>query len=79
MPDTESSDGTTPLVHPLSAVGEGLSRRARLALLLLAAATVLGVSVVWLLPDASLLHFWLVAQALPLLYCVLTYWGCDAD
>ncbi|WP_255416370.1 MULTISPECIES: hypothetical protein [unclassified Limnohabitans] len=33
----------------------------------------------WLLPDATLLHFLWVAQAVPVLYLLLAWWGTQAS
>ena len=64
---------------PVARANEHLSRRAKTVLWLLASITLVSVTLVWFFPDESLWHFWLITQTLPLIYCALTYWGCDAD
>jgi hypothetical protein len=64
---------------PVGRGDERLSRRAKTVLWLLVSVTLLAVTGVWLFADESLWHFWIITQALPLIYCALTYWGCDAD
>jgi hypothetical protein len=40
--------------------------------------TVLAMTVAWYWPEQPLLHFWLVAQAVPVLYVILAWWGAQA-
>jgi hypothetical protein len=37
--------------------------------------TVGSLGLAWLVPDATLLHFLWVAQAVPVLYLLLAWWG----
>lgn len=73
-----SSDAISQLDHSGRA-GRGLSFRSVWVLGLLALVTVMAVTLVWLWPDESLWHFVWVTQVLPLGYCLLAYWGSDAD
>lgn len=52
-----------------------LSQRALLSLVMLFALTVMSLSAAWLWPDATWMHFACVAQAVPVLYVVLMWWG----
>lgn len=56
------------------AVPEGLPHRTRVGLCLLVVVTVAALAVAWCWPDRTALHFWLVAQALPVFYAVLAWW-----
>ncbi len=51
-----------------------LSRRTAVGLFLLVAVTVAALAAAWSWPDRTLLHFWLVAQALPVFYALLAWW-----
>lgn len=53
---------------------KGLPRRTRLGLWLLLMTTLAALAVAWCWPDRTALHFWLVAQALPVFYGVLAWW-----
>jgi hypothetical protein len=52
-----------------------LPRRALLGVLGLVVLTVVSLGLAWLLPDMTLLHFLWVAQAVPVLYFLLAWWG----
>ena len=52
-----------------------LPRRALWGVVGLVVLTVGSLGVAWLLPDATLLHFLWVAQAVPVLYFALAWWG----
>ena len=52
-----------------------LPRRALLGVLGLVVLTVGSLGLAWLLPDMTLLHFLWVAQAVPVLYFLLAWWG----
>ncbi len=52
-----------------------LSQRALLSLVLLIVLTVASLSAAWLWPDATWMHFAWVAQAVPVLYVLLMWWG----
>jgi hypothetical protein len=56
-----------------------LPTRGKQVLWLLLCVTLVAVTLVWWFPNESLLHFWVVTQILPLLYCALTYWGSHGD
>ena len=49
-------------------------RRVLWGLLLWAGLTLGALLLAWSWPDATLLHFWLVAQAVPVLYWLLIAW-----
>lgn len=57
-----------------AAAPEGLRHRTRVGLYLLVLITVVALAVAWCWPDRTALHFWLVAQALPVFYAVLAWW-----
>jgi hypothetical protein len=52
-----------------------LPRRALLGVVGLVALTVGSLGLAWLRPDMTLLHFVWVAQAVPVLYFLLLWWG----
>jgi len=52
-----------------------LPRRALWGVMGLLALTVGSLGLAWLLPDETLLHFLWVAQAVPVLYLLLAWWG----
>jgi hypothetical protein len=52
--------------------------RAFLGVLSLFGVTVLAMAWAWHWPDQTLWHFWLVAQAMPVFYVVLVWWGAQA-
>lgn len=52
-----------------------LPRRALWGVVGLVVLTVGSLGVAWLVPDATLLHFLWVAQAVPVLYLLLAWWG----
>jgi hypothetical protein len=54
------------------------NQRAFWGVLCLLGLTVLAMSVAWYWPDQTLMHFWLVAQATPVLYVILAWWGANA-
>ena len=56
-----------------------LPRRALLGVAGLVALTVGSLGLAWLLPDMTLLHFLWVAQAVPVLYLLLAWWGTQAS
>jgi hypothetical protein len=70
---------TAPLSEQTRQEAGRLSARSKWILLALTLVTVMGIGLVWWQPQESLWHFWLIAQALPLVYCLLTYWGGHAD
>ena len=52
-----------------------LPRRALWGVVGLVVLTVGSLGLAWLVPDATLLHFLWVAQAVPVLYLLLAWWG----
>ena len=70
---------TAPLSQQTHQANGHLSARSKWILLALTLVTVMGIGLVWWQPQESLWHFWLIAQALPVVYCLLTYWGSHAD
>lgn len=65
---------TPPSETPTSSSPQ-LSKRALLSLWLLVVLTVASLTVAWWWPDSTWLHFVWVAQAVPVLYGVLMWWG----
>jgi len=61
--------------HPPAIDVTVLPRRALWGVVGLVALTVGSLGVAWLLPDATMLHFLWVAQAVPVLYFLLAWWG----
>lgn len=53
---------------------EGLPHRTRVGLCLLVFITIAALAVAWCWPHRTVLHFWLVAQGLPVFYAVLAWW-----
>lgn len=51
-----------------------LTRRTSVGLFLLVFVTVVALAAAWCWPDRTSLHFWLVAQALPVFYALLAWW-----
>jgi hypothetical protein len=58
--------------------GSTTNQRTLSGVLCLIGLTVVAMSVAWYWPDRTLLHFWLVAQTMPVLYVVLAWWGSQA-
>ncbi|BDU52706.1 hypothetical protein [Limnohabitans sp. INBF002] len=56
-----------------------LPLRSRWGLLALVVLTIGSLAVAWLLPDMTMLHFLWVAQAVPILYFLLAWWGTQAS
>jgi hypothetical protein len=52
-----------------------LSRRALLSLVFLIVVTFASISAAWFWPEATWMHFAWVAQAVPVLYVLLMWWG----
>ncbi len=61
--------------HPTTIEVTALPRRALLGVVGLVALTVGSLGLAWRLPDMTLLHFLWVAQAVPVLYLLLAWWG----
>jgi hypothetical protein len=56
-----------------------LTKRSLLGVVGLVILTVGSLALAWRLPDITLLHFLWVAQAVPLLYMLLAWWGIQAS
>lgn len=52
----------------------GVSGRSVLGLSFLIVATWVALALAWLWPDNTRVHFWLVAQGLPVFYAFLAWW-----
>jgi hypothetical protein len=69
VPSSDPANSTPTEPH-----STGLSLRAWSGLILLAFTTVGALALAWLWPDFTRMHFWLVAQALPIFYGLLVCW-----
>jgi multisubunit Na+/H+ antiporter MnhG subunit len=56
-----------------------LTKRSLLGVVGLVSLTVGSLGLAWRLPDMTLLHFLWVAQAVPVLYLLLAWWGIQAS
>lgn len=65
----------TPSEETQSSKPPKLSQRAWLSLVFLLVLTVTSLTAAWWWPDATWMHFAWVAQAVPVLYVVLMWWG----
>ena len=72
-PPSIASESEAP--HPTTIEVTALPRRALWGVAGLVALTVGSLGLAWLLPDMTLLHFLWVAQAVPVLYFLLAWWG----
>ena len=72
-PTSTASDAEAP--HPATIEVTDLPKRALWGVVGLVVLTVGSLGLAWLLPDQTLLHFLWVAQAVPVLYFVLAWWG----
>ncbi len=68
-----ASDSEAP--RPTTNEVTTLPRRALWGVVGLVVLTVGSLGLAWLLPDVTLLHFLWVAQAVPVLYLLLAWWG----
>lgn len=68
-----ASDAEAP--HPTTIEVAALPRRALWGVVGLVVLTVGSLGLAWILPDVTLLHFLWVAQAVPVLYLLLAWWG----
>ena len=66
---------TAPTPDNKPSVPPKLSQRALMSLVFLIVLTVASLSAAWLWPDATWMHFAWVAQAVPVLYVLLMWWG----
>lgn len=74
MPPSSTASEAESL-HPTTNDVAALSKRAWLGVVGLVVLTVGSLGMAWWLPDMTLLHFLWVAQAVPILYFVLAWWG----
>ena len=74
-----SSAAESEASHPSTIEVSAMPRRAWLGVVGLVVLTVGSLGFAWLLPDRTLLHFVWVAQAVPLLYFLLAWWGTQAS
>ena len=70
---SKASESEAP--HPPAIQVTALPRRALWGVVGLVALTVGSLGLAWLFPDVTLLHFLWVAQAVPVLYLLLAWWG----
>ncbi len=61
--------------HPPTMDVTALPRRSLWGVVGLVVLTVGSLGLAWLFPDATMMHFLWVAQAVPVLYLVLAWWG----
>lgn len=61
-------------MHPATSQVPALPRRALWGVLGLLVLTVGSLGLAWFMPDATLLHYLWVAQAVPVLYWLLAWW-----
>jgi hypothetical protein len=74
MPPSSTASEAEPL-NPDTNDVDVLPKRAWLGVVVLVVLTVGSLGLAWWLPDMTLLHFLWVAQAVPVLYFVLAWWG----
>jgi hypothetical protein len=74
MPQSTKAPESGTFTHTASAV-TCMPRRAVWGVVGLVALTIGSLGLAWLLPNATLLHFLWVAQAVPVLYLLLAWWG----
>jgi hypothetical protein len=67
------------VLHPPANDVTVLPRRALWGVVGLVVLTVGSLGLAWLLPNATSLHFVWVAQAVPILYLILAWWGIQAS
>ena len=72
-PSSPASEAQAP--QPAAKDEAVLSKRAWLGVAGLVVLTVGSLGMAWWVPDMTLLHFLWVAQAVPVLYFVLAWWG----
>ena len=70
-PTVSESEATHPSTIEVSA----LPMRAWLGVVGLVVLTVSALGLAWIFPDMTLIHFVCVAQAVPVLYLLLAWWG----
>jgi hypothetical protein len=69
LPKFASAESTSVCISQ-----SGLSRRTWKGLIMLTFSTVGSLALAWVWPDSTQMHFWLVAQALPIFYWLLVWW-----
>jgi hypothetical protein len=69
---SKASESEAPL--PSTIQVSALPRRAMVGVLVLVTLTLGSLGLAWLMPDATLLHYLWVAQAVPVLYWLLAWW-----
>ena len=74
MPQS-STPSELEATHPSTIDVKALPRRALWGVVGLVVLTAGSLGLAWLLPDLTLLHFLWVAQAVPVLYLLLAWWG----
>jgi hypothetical protein len=75
MNQSRSTPESTPEVNsPLVSGDPGVSGRSVAGLSLLLVATWVALALAWLWPNSTRVHFWLVAQGLPVFYALLAWW-----
>jgi hypothetical protein len=74
MPPPSTASEPEVLHRPAIEV-TALPRRALWGVVGLVVLTVGSLGLAWLMPDVTLLHFLWVAQAVPVLYLLLAWWG----
>jgi len=73
LPPSTASEAEA--LHPATSDVAVLSKRALWGVVWLVVLTVGSLGIAWWVPDMTLLHFLWVAQAVPVLYFVLAWWG----
>ena len=73
QPPPQVSEADAP--HPTTTEVLALSKRSLLAVVGLVALTVGSLGLAWVFPNQTLFHFLWVAQAVPVLYLFLAWWG----
>ena len=67
------------VMHPSTTQVSALPRRALLGVLGLLVLTLGSLGLAWFMPDATLLHYLWVAQAVPVLYWLLAWWATQSS
>lgn len=69
------SASETEVSHPTAVEGSALPKRSLLAVVGLVVLTIGSLGLAWVFPNQTLFHFLWVAQAVPVLYLFLAWWG----
>ena len=75
----QSKTSETEVMHPATTQVSALPRRALLGVLGLLVLTLGSLGLAWFMPDATLLHYLWVAQAVPVLYWLLAWWATQSS